>query len=415
MTPDEVAYFSNAPLPANNQANAQGDYLLDLMAPGYWVVSSVAYPANTYAAYAGTSMAAPQVAGGWALLKQYAPSASVAQVLGWMRAGGTTIVDSRNGLAVPRMAVAGALRAGGGLTVATATATATAMATATVVDTSVPTAVNTAVPTATIVDTAIPTAVNTTVPTPVDTAVPTAVNTAVPTDTTIPTATATATRTATATATNNPALSPTRTATNTRQPTNTRPPTYTRTATKTATPLPAYMTRVANGNFEGGHTNWSESSTNFSGLISNDTRIKARSGSYYAWLGGGNNETSVLSQDISVQSDATFLRMYYMLNSGEQCGKRYDTAQVSVNGITLPAGTIELCNRNNARTWTAKTFNLSAYIGQTVTFSIKVTTDTTVVSSLWIDDVGFIRRAGDSIESDDRSSGEHVNTRSTIR
>jgi subtilisin family serine protease len=114
MTPDQVASFSNAPLPANNQANAQGDYLLDLLAPGYWVVSAVAYPANTYAAYAGTSMAAPQVAGGWALLKQYAPSASVAQVLDWMRAGGTTIIDSRNGLAVPRMAVDGALRVGGG-------------------------------------------------------------------------------------------------------------------------------------------------------------------------------------------------------------------------------------------------------------------------------------------------------------
>jgi hypothetical protein len=175
------------------------------------------------------------------------------------------------------------------------------------------------------------------------------------------------------------------------------------------------MTRVANGNFEAGRVNWSESSTNFSGLISNDTRVKARSGSYYAWLGGGNKETAVLSQDISVQSDATFVRMYYMLNSGEQCGNRYDMAKVSVNGVTLPAGTIELCSRNNARSWTAKTFNLSAYVGQTVTFSIKVTTDTTVVSSLWIDDVGFIRRAGDSIESDDRGNGDRVNAQSTIR
>jgi hypothetical protein len=162
--------------------------------------------------------------------------------------------------------------------------------------------------------------------------------------------------------------------------------------------------------------NWSESSTNFSGLISNDTRVKARSGSYYAWLGGGDNETAVLSQDISVQSDATFLRMYYMLNSGEQCGNRYDTAQISVNGVVLPNGKIELCTRNNARSWTAKTFNLNPYVGQTVTLSIKVTTDTTVVSSLWIDDVGFIRRASDSIENDgNHGRGEHVNARSTIR
>jgi hypothetical protein len=153
---------------------------------------------------------------------------------------------------------------------------------------------------------------------------------------------------------------------------------------------------------------------NYKNLI-NDARVKARSGSYYAWLGGGDNETAVLSQDISVQSDATFLRVYYLLNSSEQCGNRYDMAQFSVNGVTLPNGNLELCARNNTRSWTAKTFNLNPYVGQTVTLSIKVTTDTTVVSSLWLDDVGFVRRASDEVESDDRSSGEHVNARSTIR
>ena len=175
------------------------------------------------------------------------------------------------------------------------------------------------------------------------------------------------------------------------------------------------MTRVANGNFEAGHTSWSERSTNFTGLISNDARVKARSGSYYAWLGGSDNETSVLSQDISVQSDATFLRVYYLLNSSEQCGNRYDMAQFSVNGVTLPNGNLELCARNNARSWTAKTFNLNPYVGQTVTLSIKVTTDTTVVSSMWLDDVGFVRRASDSIEEDDHGNNDRVNGRSTIR
>ena len=105
-----------------------------------------------------------------------------------------------------------------------------------------------------------------------------------------------------------------------------------------------------------------------------------------------------------------------MLNSNEKCGNRYDMAQVSVNGVTLPAGNIELCSRNNARTWTAKTFNLNPYVGQTVTLSIKVSTDTTVVSSLWVDDIGFVRRASDSIENDgNHDRGEHVNPRSTIR
>jgi hypothetical protein len=89
--------------------------------------------------------------------------------------------------------------------------------------------------------------------------------------------------------------------------------------------------------------------------------------------------------------------------------------QFSVNGVTLPTGSLELCSRNNASAWTAKTFNLNPYVGQTVTLTIKVTTDSTVVSSLWIDDVGFVRKESDTTENENRSNGAHVNARSTKR
>jgi subtilisin family serine protease len=112
LTPDVVASFSNAPLSANNMANAQGDRLLDMLAPGYWVVSAVAYPSGGYAAYAGTSMATPHVAGAWALLKSVAPSASVAQVLNWLTTSGVSITDTRAGanVVMPRMQVDAAVR-----------------------------------------------------------------------------------------------------------------------------------------------------------------------------------------------------------------------------------------------------------------------------------------------------------------
>lgn len=174
LTPDVVASFSNAPLPGNNLANAQGDRLLDILAPGYWVVSSVAYPSSGYAAYAGTSMATPHVAGAWALLKSVAPSASVSQVLTWLTDSGVPITDARAGtnLVVPRMQVDAAVR----------------QATGDIVPTATETVVVTTEPSATTI--------------PSETYTPSA--TAPPTHTSIPTATYTASVTRTATVTRQP-------------------------------------------------------------------------------------------------------------------------------------------------------------------------------------------------------------------
>jgi hypothetical protein len=157
------------------------------------------------------------------------------------------------------------------------------------------------------------------------------------------------------------------------------------------------MTRVGNGSFEAGHTAWSEASTNYPNLIVNDTRIKARSGTYYAWLGGANNETSQLSQAVTVQADAPYLRLYYMSASAESCGNRYDTAQITINGTTVPNGDLELCTSNAVNTWQAFTIDLSGAVGKTVTLAITATTDDSAISHLWIDDVGFVRTATEVI------------------
>ncbi|MFZ9857250.1 MAG: S8 family peptidase [Roseiflexaceae bacterium] len=195
LTPDVVASFSNAPLPSNNLENLLGDRLLDVLAPGYWVVSSVAYPSGGYAAYAGTSMATPHVAGAWALLKSVSPAASVGQVLTWLTSSGVPITDTRAGtnLVVPRMQVDAAVRLASNETAPSATTVATEAVTETAIATTEPSA------------------------------------------TVFPTATRTATATALPTNTRQPTV--------TAQPTNTHARTATRQPTKTAKPKPTRKPR----------------------------------------------------------------------------------------------------------------------------------------------------------------------------
>ncbi len=62
---------------------------LSLLAPGSSIYSSV--PTNSYEYYNGTSMAAPHVAGVFALLKQVSPSFSVTQIVNCLRSSGVPV------------------------------------------------------------------------------------------------------------------------------------------------------------------------------------------------------------------------------------------------------------------------------------------------------------------------------------
>jgi|GEM_PF-2030837 len=112
QTPDTVAFFSNAPLLANNQPNSNGDQLLDLMAPGYRILSSYASSDDAFVSMSGTSMATPHIVGAWAILKGIHPSASVSTVLRWFRDTGVSIdanTDKTIQLPVPRVDVQAAV------------------------------------------------------------------------------------------------------------------------------------------------------------------------------------------------------------------------------------------------------------------------------------------------------------------
>lgn len=101
-TLDAVSSFSNSAS------------FLNLLAPGQWIASSVPVTSGsttTYQNYSGTSMAAPHVAGAWAILKQRRPNASVSTILNALTATGLPITDGRNGIIKPRIRVFNALQA----------------------------------------------------------------------------------------------------------------------------------------------------------------------------------------------------------------------------------------------------------------------------------------------------------------
>lgn len=84
---------------------------LSLLAPGSSIWSSV--PGGGFTYKSGTSMAAPHVAGAWAVLKQRKANASVSEILAALRQTGQSLLDTRpaGGLSFPRVRVKAALDA----------------------------------------------------------------------------------------------------------------------------------------------------------------------------------------------------------------------------------------------------------------------------------------------------------------
>lgn len=157
------------------------------------------------------------------------------------------------------------------------------------------------------------------------------------------------------------------------------------TSPKTMPPPPTNP--FLNPGFEAGAASWSQYSLEGWDLISPavDTPVSAHGGSWLVWLGGDYNEVAILSQTITISASAPYLHFWYWLSSEDICG--YDFFRVGVNNNDFY--TLNLCETNETYGWVKKVLNLSGYVGTNKTVQFTVTTDSSLNSNLFLDDVSM--------------------------
>ena len=140
---------------------------------------------------------------------------------------------------------------------------------------------------------------------------------------------------------------------------------------------------IVNGDFESGGTGWTESAA---GLIGTNL---PHGGSYSAWLGGADVASERVSQTITVPADGT-LRYHWQMTTTDTSGRPHDYLRVRVYSGTSGAllRTVRTwSNRHAANAWSSDSVNLAAYGGRTVQISFEATTDSTLPTSFYVDDV----------------------------
>jgi len=156
-------------------------------------------------------------------------------------------------------------------------------------------------------------------------------------------------------------------------------------------PPPSGSQLFVNPGFESGNTAW----TADTGVITNSTSRPARTGSWYAWLNGyGTSNTDFLYQTVTIPSTATSatLSFYIRIDSAETTTTTaYDRLTVTIrntsNTVLQTLATYSNLNKNS--TYVLKTFDVSAYRGQTIRVYFNGTEDSSLQTSFVIDDTAL--------------------------
>ena len=132
---------------------------------------------------------------------------------------------------------------------------------------------------------------------------------------------------------------------------------------------------------------WTEYSSHGWALIypAAGTPVAAHDGSWLAWLGGASSETARLSQTITISGAAPYLHFWYYIASEDACG--FDFFRVKVNGSQVYSA--DLCSSANTNGWVKAVVNLSGMVGASKTVMFEVTTDGSLNSNLFLDDVSM--------------------------
>ena len=159
------------------------------------------------------------------------------------------------------------------------------------------------------------------------------------------------------------------------------------TPTPTPTPVPG-AELLLNRGFESGAVNW----TATAGVITNSTGQTPRTGSFYAWLDGyGTTHTDSLFQTVTIPSTANTVTLSFWLKittAETTTTTAFDRLQVQVrntsNTVLATLGTFS--NLNKTTGYVLRTFDLTAFKGQTVRIYFLGTEDSSLQTSFVIDD-----------------------------
>ncbi len=200
-----------------------------------------------------------------------------------------------------------------------------------------------------------------------------------------------------------PSMTPTSPSSSPTPPSSSPTPTATATTLMpTSTPTATATTQsgaIINGNFEAGRgVGWIETSTNGWELVVNTLPLAPPSGAWAAWLGGDDNELSVIGQQVTIPAGQPILGYYHAIGSLDACGN--DFAIVGVNGS--PVRQYNLCQSTGTGDWVWQTFDLSAFAGQSVLLEFVVMTNSSASSSWLLDDIAFMSLAAAANQPDTR-------------
>lgn len=152
---------------------------------------------------------------------------------------------------------------------------------------------------------------------------------------------------------------------------------------------PPVVASLTNGSFESGSgVGWAEYSSHGWPIVlaaGFPNGVAPRSGSWAAWLGGEFNDISYLQQNITISASTPYLSYYHWVASADICG--YDFAYVLINAVVVD--TYNLCSSANTGGWVKHSIDLTSYAEQSVTLQIRVETDSTGNSNLFLDDFSF--------------------------
>jgi len=150
--------------------------------------------------------------------------------------------------------------------------------------------------------------------------------------------------------------------------------------------------RILNGGFEVGTTPW----TGTTAVIGTWSTQPAFEGTRNAWMGGkGVTTTQALYQTVTIPSTATTATVSFQLHIDTKettTATAYDKLAVQIlnNTGTLLKTLATYSNLNKATGYTLRTFDVSAYKGQTIRLNFKMTEDVTLQTSFALDKVSLI-------------------------